>query len=98
MIANTYIDKYNQSIGKLGSNLGFTSQPGSDTGSSNTATNYSANNNYAVGARTYNGSSNSPHAGSGGIDTSGYATRDNENDTRRRMLLQLANNQNGRQN
>jgi hypothetical protein len=100
MVANNYIDKYNQSIGKLGSDLGFipqgTQPPNSSmTSTNNTATNYSANNDYAVGSRTYNGSSNSPHAGSGGIDTSGYATRDNENETRRRMLLQLANKPNG---
>lgn len=89
---NSYIDRYNQSIGKLGTNLGISPQPG--VGSNNTATNYSANNNYAVGSRIYNGSSNSPHAGSGGIDTSGYATRDNENNTRRQMLVQMLN-QNG---
>lgn len=98
MVVNSYIDKYNQSMGKLGTNLGFvpqgTQQP-SYTGTNNTATNYSANNDYAVGARTYNGSSNSPHAGSGGIDTAGYADRDNENNTRRRMLMQLANKPNG---
>lgn len=85
---NSYIQRYNQNIGKLGTNLGL--QP-----SDNTATNYSLNNDFAVGSRTYNGSSNSPHVGSGGIDTDGYATRDNMNNTRRRMLLQLANKPNG---
>jgi hypothetical protein len=90
---NSYIDRYNQSIGKLGTNLGYTPQQG--TSSNNVATNYSANNDFAVGSRTYNGSSNSPHVGSGGIDTSGYATRDNENNTRRQMLLQMLNKPNG---
>jgi hypothetical protein len=90
---NSYIDRYNQSIGKLGTNLGLS--PQSNTPNANMATNYSANNDFAVGSRIYNGSSNSPHAGSGGIDTSGYATRDNENNTRRQMLVQMLNKPNG---
>lgn len=81
---NTYIDRYNQQTGQLGTNLGLNTQ-------NNAGTNYSLNNDFAVGSRTYNGSSPSPHAGSGGIDLGGYATRDNEANTRRQMLVQMLN-------
>jgi len=88
---SSYIQKYNQRIGTMRDRLNLQTSPTPSAGSNNVATNYSANNNYAVGSRTYNGTSNSPHAGSGGIDTGGYATRDNMNNTRRRMLMQMAN-------
>jgi len=78
---NTYIDRYNQQTGQLGTNLGLSS--------ANKESNYSLNNDFAVGSRTYNGMSPSPHAGSGGIYLGGYATRDNEANTRRQMLLQM---------
>jgi hypothetical protein len=85
---NTYIDRYNQQTGQLGTNLGL--NPQSSTGPSpNVQSGNALNNDFAVGSRIYNGSSNSPHAGSGGIDLGGYATRDNEANTRRQMLLQM---------
>jgi hypothetical protein len=85
-LPNTYIDRYNQATGQLGANLGLTPSPEQN---GNVASNYSQNNDYAVGNRVYNGSSPSPHAGSGGIDLGGYATRDNEANTRRQMLVQM---------
>lgn len=56
---------------------------------SNEETNHSLNNDYAVGSRTYNGTSPSPHAGAGGVDPAGYQTRDNMAMTRKKLLTQM---------
>lgn len=76
---DTFIDRYNKRLQSFGGNV--------NTASQNTATGYSANNDYAVGSRVYNGSSPSPQAGAGGVDPAGYQTRDNEANTRRKYLL-----------
>jgi len=74
----SFIDRYNKRMQALNP---------VNTASQNTATGYSANNDYAVGSRVYNGSSPSPQAGAGGVDPAGYQTRDNEANTRRKYLL-----------
>lgn len=56
---------------------------------SNEETGGSLNNDYAVGSRTYNGTSPSPHAGAGGVDLAGYQTRDNMAMTRKKLLTQM---------
>lgn len=59
---------------------------------SNAETNYSRNNDYAVGSRTYGGTSPSPHAGAGGVDPAGYQERDSQAMTRKRLLIKMVNN------
>lgn len=49
---------------------------------------------YSVGNRTYNGSSPSPHAGPGGVNPAGYATRENQANTKREGLLKFINQRN----
>lgn len=56
---------------------------------SNAETGYSLNNDYAVGSRTYNGSSPSPHAGAGGVNPAGYQERDNQAMTKKKLLTQM---------
>lgn len=74
-----FIKRYNQRIGAYqGTNP-----------LSNAETNYSHNNDYALGSRTYNGGSPSPHAGAGGVDPAGYAERDSQAMTRKRLLIKM---------
>lgn len=49
-------------------------------------------NTYAMGKRTYNGSSPSPHAGAGGVNPAGYNDRDRQAAVKRNLLLQQAAN------
>lgn len=50
-------------------------------------------NKYAMGNRTYNGTSPSPQVGAGGVNPAGYIDRDRQALVKRNMLLQQANNQ-----
>lgn len=50
-----------------------------------------AQSSYAVGNRVYNGSSPSPQAGAGGLDPTGYQTRDNMAQTKNRLLAGYLN-------
>lgn len=74
-----FIRRYNE---RFASYNGFTPP-------SNEATNHSLNNDYAVGSRTYNGGSPSPHAGAGGVNPAGYQERDNLAMTRKKLLTRM---------
>jgi hypothetical protein len=75
-----FIRRYTQRIGTY---QGIPQQP------DNQQSNYSLNNDYALGSRTYGGSSPSPHAGAGGVDPAGYAERDSQAMTRKRLLIKM---------
>lgn len=45
-------------------------------------------NSYATGNRIYNGTSNSPHAGAGGVNPAGYIDRDKQAAVKRNLLMQ----------
>lgn len=47
-------------------------------------------NKYAMGNRTYNGTSPSPQVGAGGVNPAGYIDRDRQALVKRNMLLQQA--------
>lgn len=71
MIASStpaFIQRYSDQIQKYS---------GSQYSPTNANSGNSLNNDYAVGSRTYNGSSPSPQAGAGGLNMAGYQTRDN---------------------
>lgn len=79
-----FIKRYNQRIGSPYQNV--------PEDMSNAETNYSRNNDYALGSRTYGGTSPSPHAGAGGVNPAGYQERDAQAMTRKRLLIKMVNN------
>lgn len=86
-----FIQRYNDQMNRYAPQItpqGAAQQYGQNP---NASTGYSLNNNYAVGARVYNGSSPSPQVGAGSVDPSGYATRDNMAQTRNQLLAGYAN-------
>lgn len=48
-------------------------------------------NKYATGKRTYNGTSPSPHYGTGSVNPAGYLQRDKSAGIKRSLLLKQAN-------
>jgi hypothetical protein len=83
---NSYVDQYNQRNNALGAALGLSS-----TGDPNAASNYSLNNDYAVGSRSYGPAGMpSPTAGPGSVNPAGYQQRDQYNNARRQALYGLA--------
>jgi hypothetical protein len=84
-----FIQKYQQRLNAINPQAATSSGPTTPQygpGPDNATTGYSLNNNYAVGARTYNGSSPSPQAGPGSVNPAGYATRDNMAQTKNNLL------------